>query len=107
LLASVSATAQGFALAPRRRCEVAVLAPPVEGQHAAVIAFLADGEAWSSSALALALGASARTVQRALDSLALEGKVQSHGRGRARRWMTAPVPGFTTTLLLPGPLPSD
>jgi hypothetical protein len=106
-LASVSATRQGFALAPHRACEVVVLAPPVEDQHAAVIAFLADGESWSSSALALALGASARTVQRALDSLAIAGKAQSYGRGRARRWMTAPVPGFTTTLLLPGPLPSD
>jgi hypothetical protein len=106
-IASVSATTQGFALAPRRVCEVVVLAPPVEDRHAAVIAFLADGESWSSSALALALGASARTVQRALDSLAIAGKVQSYGRGRARRWMTALVPEFTTTLLLPGPLPSD
>ena len=106
-LASVSATTQGFALAPRRAREVIVLAPPVEDQHAEVIAFLADGKSWSSSALALALGASTRTVQRALDSLAIVGKVQSYGRGRARRWMTAPVPGFTTTLLLPGPLPSD
>jgi hypothetical protein len=106
-LASVSATTQGFALAPRRAREVIVLAPPVEDQHAEVIAFLADGESWSSSALALALGVSARTVQRALDSLAIAGKVQSYGRGPARRWMTAPVPGFTTTLLLPGPLPSD
>jgi hypothetical protein len=106
-LARVSATPQGFALAPRRECDVIVLAPPVEDQHAAVIAFLADGEAWSSSALALALGASARTVQRALDSLTTAGKVQSHGRGPARRWMTAAVPGFTTSLLLPGPLPSD
>ena len=52
-------------------------------------------------------GASQRTVQRALDSLAAAGKVQSFGRGRARRWMTRPVPGFTTTLLLPAPLPSD
>jgi tetratricopeptide (TPR) repeat protein len=106
-LASVSATTQGFALAPRQPGEIVVLAPPVEGQHAAVLAFLADGESWSSSALALALGASARTVQRALDSLATAGEVQSYGRGRARRWMTAPVSGFTTTLLLPGPLPSD
>jgi hypothetical protein len=105
--ASVSATRQGFVLAPRRAREVVVLAPPVEGRHAAVIAFLADGESWSSSALALALGASARTVQRALDSLATAGQVRSYGRGRARRWLTAPVPGFTTTLLLPGPLPSD
>jgi hypothetical protein len=107
LLASVSATTRGFALAPRRAREIVVLAPPVEDQHAAVIAFLADGESWSSSALALALGASARTVQRALEQLAALGKVQSNGRGRAQRWMTAAVPGFTTTLLLPGPLPSD
>jgi hypothetical protein len=106
-LASVSATKQGFALVPRSAWEVVVLAPPVEDQHASVIALLADGESWSSSALALALGASARTVQRALGSLAIAGKVRSYGRGRARRWMTAPVPGFTTTLLLPGPLPSD
>jgi hypothetical protein len=106
-LASVSATAGGFALASRRACKIVVLAPPVEDQHAAVIACLADGESWSSSALALALGASPRTVQRALDSLATAGKVQSYGRGPARRWMTVPVPGFTTTLLLPGPLPSD
>jgi hypothetical protein len=106
-LASVSATKRGFALAPRRACEVVVLARPVEEAHAAVLAFLADGESWSSSALALALGASQRTVQRALDSLAAGGKVQSYGRGRARRWVTPPVPGFTTTLLLPAPLSND
>jgi hypothetical protein len=106
-LADVSATKRGFALVPRRAREVVVLAPPVEEQHAAVLAFLADGESWSSSALAIALGASPRTVQRALDSLATAGKAQSFGRGRARRWMTPPVPGFPTILLLPGPLPSD
>jgi hypothetical protein len=106
-LAGVSATKRGFALAPRRARKVVVLAPPVEEQHAAVLAFLADGESWSSSALALALGTSQRTVQRALDSLAVAGKVQSFGRGRARRWTTPPVPGFTTTLLLPAPLPID
>ncbi|HMF97436.1 MAG TPA: hypothetical protein VKE96_24215 [Vicinamibacterales bacterium] len=106
-LAAVSATKRGFALAPRRAGEVVVLAWPVEDEHAAVLAFLADGESWSSSALALALGTSQRTVQRALDSLAAAGKVQSFGRGRARRWMTPPVPGFTTTLLLPAPLPID
>jgi hypothetical protein len=107
VLADVNATTRGFALAPRRARKVVMLAPPVEDQHASVLAFLADGESWSSSALSLALGASARTVQRALDSLATAGKVQSYGRGRARRWTTRPVPGFTTTLLLPGPLPSD
>jgi hypothetical protein len=106
-LADVSATKQGFALVPRGAREVVVLARPVEEDNAAVLAFLADGESWSSSALALALGASQRTVQRALDELAVAGKVQSFGRGRARRWMTPPVPGFTTTLLLPAPLPSE
>jgi predicted HTH transcriptional regulator len=78
----------------------------IEEQHAAVLAFLVDGESWSSSALALALSSSQRTVQRALDSLAAQGKVQAVGRGRARRWMTPPVPGFTTTLLLPAALPN-
>jgi hypothetical protein len=106
-LADVRATTEGFALVPRREREVVVLARPVEEEHAAVLAFLADGESWSSSALALALGESQRSVQRALDSLAASGKVQSFGRGRARRWMTPPVPGFTTTLLLPAPLPAD
>ena len=106
-LADVSATKRGFALTPRRGREVVVLAPPVDEQHAVVLAFLADGELWSSSALAIALGASPRTVQRALEELAAAGKVQSVGRGRALRWMTPPVLGFPTTLLLPGPLPSD
>ena len=106
-LAGVSATKRGFALVPRRAREVVVLAPPVDEAHAAVLALLADGESWSSSALALALGASQRTVQRALDSLAATGKAQSFGRGRARRWMTPPVPGFPTALLLPASLPVD
>jgi hypothetical protein len=106
-LAGVSATTRGFALVPRHAREVVVLARPVEEEHAAVLAFLADGESWSSSALALALGASQRTVQRALDGLAAAGKVQAFGRARARRWLTPSVPGFTTTLLLPAPLPGD
>jgi hypothetical protein len=104
-LAGVNATKRGFVLEPRPGSGVVVLARPVEEEHAAVLAFLADGESWSSSALALALGASQRTVQRSLDSLALAGKAQSYGRGRACRWTTPPVPGFTTTLLLPTPLP--
>jgi hypothetical protein len=104
-LAGVSATKQGFALAPRRAREVVVLARPIEERHAALLAFLADGESWSTSALALALGSSQRTVQRALDQLAAADKVQWFGRGRARRWMTPPVPGITTTLLLSVPLP--
>ena len=105
--ADVNATKQGFALAPRRAREVVVLAPPLDEPHAAVLALLADGESWSSSALSLALGTSPRTVQRALDALAESGKVRWFGRGRARRWMTPLLPGFTTILLLPGPLPSD
>ena len=104
LLADVNATKNGFVLAPRKTRDVLVLARPVEEKHAAVLAFLSDGEPWSSSALALALGASARTVQRALEELARSSKVQSFGHGRARRWMTPPVPGFPTGLLLPGPL---
>jgi hypothetical protein len=106
-MAEVNATKRGFALAPHRAREIVVLARPVEEKHASVLAFLADGESWSSSALALALGASQRTVQRALDSLAAAGRVQCFGHGRARRWMTPPMPGFTTTLLLPAPLPGD
>jgi hypothetical protein len=105
-LAEVSATARGFALAPHAG-EVVVLARPVEEPDGDVLALLADGEAWSSSALALALGASQRTVQRALDALAAAGKAQSFGLGRARRWVTPPLPGITTTLLLPAPLPGD
>jgi DNA-binding transcriptional ArsR family regulator len=100
-IADVIATKRGFAIAPRRAREVVVLAPPIEGERAALLALLADGESWSSSALALALGSSQRTVQRTLDSLETAGKVKSAGRGRARRWMMPPVAGFTTTLLLP------
>ncbi|HJR32754.1 MAG TPA: helix-turn-helix domain-containing protein, partial [Pseudomonas sp.] len=107
LIADVVATRRGFALVPRVASDVVVLARPVEEQHATLLAFLADGESWSSSALALALGASQRTVQRALDTLAAAGKVQSFGHGRARRWMTPPVPGFATVLLLTALLPSD
>ncbi|HTA46488.1 MAG TPA: hypothetical protein VK789_28790 [Bryobacteraceae bacterium] len=106
-IAAINATARGFVLVPRHAREVSVLARPVDDEHASVLAFLADGESWSSTALALALGTSQRTVQRALDSLAASGKVQSFGRARARRWITPPMPGITTTLLLPAPLPID
>jgi hypothetical protein len=106
-IAEVSATKRGFELAPRRGREVAVLARPLEEEHASVLAFLGDGESWSSSALALALSTSQRTVQRALDELAAAGKVQAFGRGRARRWTTPPLIGFTTTLLLPASLPIE
>jgi DNA-binding winged helix-turn-helix (wHTH) protein len=102
----ITATKQGFALETRAR-EVVVLALPVEEEYAQVLALLSDGEAWSSSALGTALGTSQRTVQRALDELAMAGKVQSFGRGRAKRWLTPPLPGFTTALLLPTSLSLD
>jgi hypothetical protein len=106
-LATVTATRPGFALTPRQARDVVVLAQPVEEDNASVLAFLVDGESWSTSALAAALGASQRTVQRTLDALAAAGKVQSFGRGRAQRWITPPLPGFTTTLLLPAALPIE
>ncbi|SAK44234.1 hypothetical protein AWB80_00734 [Caballeronia pedi] len=105
--AGIDATPRGFVLKPRHAREVAVLALPVEDEYAPLLALLSDGESWSSSALAIALGASQRTVQRSLDALAASGKVQSFGRGRARRWTTPPMPGFTTALLLPVELASD
>jgi hypothetical protein len=104
-IAEINATQRGFVLKPHRTREVAVLAQPLEEAHADVLALLADGEAWSSSALALALGTSQRNMQRALETLAESGKIQSFGKARARRWLTPPVPGFPTALLLPAPLP--
>jgi hypothetical protein len=106
MLAEINATRQGFVLVPRNAGGVVLLARPVEDDHGGILALLTDGESWSSSALALALGASQRNVQRALEELAQRGKVQWFGHGRARRWTTAPLPGFTTTLLLPAPLPN-
>ncbi|NUT80164.1 helix-turn-helix domain-containing protein [Pseudomonas brassicacearum] len=105
-LADVRATPRGFTLVPRHADEVVVLARVVEEPYGAVMALLADGEAWSSSALALALDISQRSVQRALETLAAAGKAQSFGRARARRWMAPPMPGFATVLLLTA-LPSE
>ena len=100
-LASIDATARGFVLKPRDGLAVVVLAPPIDGDQASLVALLSDGAAWSTSALALALGASQRTVQRALLELENAGRVRSIGRARARRWLSPPLPGFTTILLLP------
>jgi hypothetical protein len=105
-LADIRATQRGFLFVPHRAAEVAVLDHPAEEKHAALLALLADGESWSSSALALALGESQRNVQRTLESLADLGKVRSFGRGPARRW-SAPVAGFATPLLLPAPFVND
>lgn len=104
-LAELRATQAGFVLETHGRAGVAVLAPPVEEKHGALLALISDGEAWSSSALALALGVSARTVQRALEELASAGKVECFGRGRARRWIAGGIPGFPTSLLLPAAVP--
>ncbi|MBC3374944.1 helix-turn-helix domain-containing protein [Pseudomonas sp. SWRI92] len=105
-MAGVLATKRGFTLAPHHADEVVVLARVVEEPHGAVLALLADGEAWSSSALALVLDVSQRSVQRALETLAASGKAQSIGRARARRWTAPPMPGFATVLLLTA-LPAD
>lgn len=102
-LAGLAATRRGFVLKPHGGAMAAVLAPPVEGAHADLLALLADGEAWSSSALALALDVSPRTVQRALETLSEGGRVEAFGHGRARRWRAAGLPGFPTSLLLPAP----
>ncbi len=106
-LAHIEATARGFVLRPRDARDVVVLAPPIDGDQASLVALLSDGAAWSTSALALALGASQRTVQRALVELEAAGRVRAIGRARARRWLSPPLAGFTTILLLPAALPID
>ncbi len=106
-LAELKATKQGFALTPLGARDVVVLARPVEEPQGAVLALLEDGELWSSSALALALGSSQRTVQRSLELLEEAGKVQSYGQGRAKRWVTPPMPGITSLLLLPNQMPVE
>lgn len=106
-LAQIEATERGFALRPLDERDVVVLAPPIDGDQGALVALLSDGAAWSTSALALALGASQRTVQRALAELESAGRVRAIGRARARRWLSPPLAGFTTILLLPTALPID
>lgn len=101
----IEATERGFKLAPLDGREVVVLMPPIDGDQASLVALLADGQAWSTSALALALGASQRTVQRALVALQEAGQVRAIGRARAQRWLAPPLAGFTTILLLPAALP--
>jgi len=105
--AGIEASARGFALRPRDARDVVVLAPPIDGEQASLVALLSDGAAWSTSALALALGASQRTVQRALADLETGGRVRSIGRARAQRWLAPPLAGFTTILLLPAALPIE
>ncbi|HSW15121.1 MAG TPA: helix-turn-helix domain-containing protein [Solimonas sp.] len=105
-LAHIEASARGFALRPEGTREVVLLLPPIDGEQASLQALLADGAAWSTSALALALGDSQRTVQRALVELEAEGRVRSIGRARAQRWLAPPLAGFTTNLLLPVVLPA-
>jgi len=106
-MASIEATSRGFVLKPRRAKDVVVLAPPIDGDQASLVALLSDGAAWSTSALGLALGASQRTVQRALVELEAAGRVRSIGRARAQRWLSPPLAGFTTILLLPAALPFE
>ncbi|MEO6748336.1 MAG: helix-turn-helix domain-containing protein [Casimicrobiaceae bacterium] len=104
-LARIEASERGFALTPQGEREVVVLLPPIDGDQASLLALLADGAAWSTSALALALGASQRTIQRALVELESAGRARSIGRARAQRWLSPPLAEFTTNLLLPAALP--
>jgi hypothetical protein len=106
-MARIEATPDGFILVPDGGQDVVVLAPPIDGEQASLLALLADGAAWSTSALALALGDSQRTVQRALVELEAAERVRSIGRARARRWLAPPLAGFTTILLLPAALPIE
>jgi hypothetical protein len=103
-LARIDATARGFVLGPRDARDVVVLAPPIDGDEASLVALLSDGAAWSTSAISLAMGASQRMVQRALVELEASGRVRSIGRARSRRWLAPPFAGFTTILLLPAAL---
>jgi hypothetical protein len=103
-MTNIEATARGFILRPLGERAVAVLAPPIAGDQASLLALLSDGAPWSTSALALALGDSQRTVQRALGELESAGRVRSIGRARAQRWLAPPLAGFTTILLLPAAL---
>ncbi|MDA7419030.1 helix-turn-helix domain-containing protein [Xenophilus arseniciresistens] len=109
-LAQVRATDRGYALQalhapPGQADTVRLLLPPLDGDSGALLALLADGAAWSTSALAQALGESQRQVQRALAELHAEGRVRAVGLARARRWVAPPLTGFTTLLLLPGAPP--
>jgi len=104
-LARIEASARGFVLVPQGERDVVVLVPPIDGDQASLLALLADGAAWSTSALALALDASQRTVQRALVELEAAQRVRAVGRARSQRWLAPPLAGFTTILLLPGALP--
>ncbi|MEO5738110.1 MAG: helix-turn-helix domain-containing protein [Variovorax sp.] len=106
-LAHIEATARGFVLKPQGDRTVVMLAPPIDGDQASLVALLSDGAAWSTSALGLALGASQRTVQRALVELETAGRVRAIGQARARRWLAPPLAGFTTILLLPAALPIE
>lgn len=106
-MAGIESTPRGFLLKPAGGREVVLLAPPIDGEQGALVALLSDGAPWSTSALAQALGASQRTVQRALADLEAEGRVRSIGQTRARRWLAPPLGGFTTILLLPAALQLD
>jgi len=106
-MAGIEATVRGFVLKARGTRDVVLLVPPIDGDQASLVALLSDGAAWSTSALALALGASQRTVQRALVELEADARVRSIGRARAQRWLSPPLAGFTTNLLLPAALPFE
>lgn len=98
---AIAAQGDGYALRLAEGEHAAVLAWPDDEPHGVLLALLADGQLWPSSALALSSGLSQRSVQRGLDALAARERVQPYGRGRQRRWRIAPLPGFAPGLLLP------
>lgn len=102
-LAEICARGDGYAFAPLGTKQVALLLPASDGHDSALLALLADGQRWSTSALALALATSQRHVQRALAELVRSGKVHAHGRGRSQRW-SAPSAAFAPAMLLPAGL---
>lgn len=100
------ATPRGYRLVPQDIDRVVVLSGPEDGRSGDILALLADGQPWSSSALALALRSSQRTIQRALEALALTGRITAYGQGRTRRWHLPRQAAFAPHLLLtPAPPP--
>lgn len=98
---SVVATAGGYRLVPDNATAVVMIEPLAGTRHAQLLALLGDGEAWTSLAVAEALGASRRTAQRSLEALSREGLVRKQGAGSAQRWRAPGVDPIALAMLLP------
>ncbi len=100
-IATIESADGGYLICPLGVEEVAVLLVPEDSDFGELRALLADGQAWSTSSLALALGMSQRNVQRLLAELEADGRVRSAGKGRAKRWLAGTALASTTAMLLP------